>query len=178
MTLIVDASVAIKWYVGEPLSDLATELLSRPDLSAPSLIFAEVGNALWKRIRRGASTIEQATAALERLAADLATIESTTDLSAQAMRFAAELDHPIYDCFYLALAHRENAPIVTADRKLAWHAGQTFGELYDLAADPHERVNHWDDAAYAADKARLLSRLMGYCEGIETSRRVHRYCYA
>lgn len=28
-------------------------------------------------------------------------------------------DHPIYDCFYLALALKEDAPLVTADRKLA-----------------------------------------------------------
>ncbi len=28
------------------------------------------------------------------------------------------LDHPAYDCFYLALAEARDAPMVTADRRL------------------------------------------------------------
>jgi predicted nucleic acid-binding protein len=124
MSLIVDASVAIKWYVEEPASAEAEKLVIRTDLSAPSLIFAEVGNAFWKRIRRGASSIEQARAARHRLSDDLATIEPIAELHQGTMTLAIELDHPIYDCFYLALAARQNAPIATTDRRLAALAGR------------------------------------------------------
>jgi predicted nucleic acid-binding protein len=51
---VVDASVAVKWYLPEPESDAAGRLLDpEHDLIAPDLLFAEVGNALWKRWRRG-----------------------------------------------------------------------------------------------------------------------------
>ncbi len=37
----------------------------------------------------------------------------------QALTIAIELDHPIYDCFYLALAIRESTYVVTADNRFA-----------------------------------------------------------
>ncbi|HLQ88827.1 MAG TPA: sulfatase-like hydrolase/transferase [Xanthobacteraceae bacterium] len=37
--------------------------------------------------------------------------------------------------------------------------GVPWGELYDLASDPHEMHNLWDDPAHAADKLVLLERL-------------------
>ena len=60
MSLIVDASVGIKWYVDEPGTAQAVDVLARDDLVAPDLIFAEVGNAFWKRIHRGVSNLDQA----------------------------------------------------------------------------------------------------------------------
>ena len=35
----------------------------------------------------------------------------------------------------------------------------TEGELYVMADDPHQRVNRWDDPAYAAVKSDLLADL-------------------
>lgn len=119
MSLIVDASVALKWYVDEPGSGQAMALLERDDLMAPAIITAEVGNAFWKRIRRKASTLEQAAAALQRLPHDFYVVEPIDQLSDEALRSSVELGHPIYDCFYLVLARREEAGLVTADRKLA-----------------------------------------------------------
>ncbi|MHB9131283.1 MAG: sulfatase family protein [Armatimonadota bacterium] len=66
--------------------------------------------------------------------------------------------------------------IVTEDRKLTWYAGSREGELYDLARDPGEKVNRWDDPAYAHDRAQLLGRLLDLLEPLE--RRVPRDCYA
>jgi predicted nucleic acid-binding protein len=40
------------------------------------------------------------------------------ELRVRALALAIELRHPIYDCFYLALAERENAPLVTADEAM------------------------------------------------------------
>ena len=38
-------------------------------------------------------------------------------LAPSAARLAIDLDHPAYDCFYLALALQEQYPVVTADRR-------------------------------------------------------------
>jgi arylsulfatase A-like enzyme len=65
---------------------------------------------------------------------------------------------------------------VTLDRKLTWYHGQSFGELYDLVRDPAEKVNHWNDPDYAADKLLLLSRILERLEPLE--KRVPRDCYA
>ncbi len=40
------------------------------------------------------------------------------ELANRALSLAIELQHPIYDCFYLALAQRENALLITADERL------------------------------------------------------------
>jgi hypothetical protein len=45
--------------------------------------------------------------------------------------------------------------IVTDELKLTWYFGQSYGKLYDLVEDANERVNRWDDPAYADGKARL-----------------------
>ena len=66
--------------------------------------------------------------------------------------------------------------VITANRKLSWYHGQPFGELYDLDLDPREKVNRWDDPAYAGDKAALLSRIIASLEGLEV--RSPRHCYA
>src|SRR4029079_12620902 len=112
MNLIVDASVAMKWFADEPGSDQARGFLDQGGLVAPTLILAEMANAFWKRIRRGVSTLEQALAALERLPTVLAALEPIEPLRADAMVLSAQADHAAYDCFYLALAQRERAPLL------------------------------------------------------------------
>ncbi|MGH6913872.1 MAG: type II toxin-antitoxin system VapC family toxin, partial [Geminicoccales bacterium] len=42
----------------------------------------------------------------------------TVWLAGRAFEIAAELRHPVYDCFYLALAESQDAPLITADRRL------------------------------------------------------------
>ncbi len=66
--------------------------------------------------------------------------------------------------------------IVTTNRKLTWYAGQDYGELYDLEHDPREKINQWDNPAYAAEKARLLGQLLSMMEPLE--KRAPRYTYA
>ena len=47
--LVVDASIAVKWYVPEANSTQAAAILeSGAELLAPDLLVAEVGKVLWK----------------------------------------------------------------------------------------------------------------------------------
>ena len=80
---------------------------------------SEVANALWRKGRTG--EIERRAAGI--LLGDVQDmpVRWGTDeiLSVNAARLALSLDHPIYDCVYLALAHRIGAKVVTADRRFA-----------------------------------------------------------
>jgi predicted nucleic acid-binding protein len=118
MSLIVDASVAVKWFAAEEGSERAEALLEGEELIAPDLIVAEVGNTMWKKFRKRWLTQTQVIAAIEQLPRYFSRMISTPDLAPRAMELALLQDHPIYDCFYMALAERERLPIVTADERL------------------------------------------------------------
>ena len=122
MTIVVDASVALKWVLLEPGSDAAAKLRDE-DLLAPSLWRLEVASALWKRAKRGDITVPQALERMDALAqAPVATSPLEDDLSV-ALALAATLDHPVYDCLYLALAARNDTHVVTADVRF-WRVAQ------------------------------------------------------
>jgi predicted nucleic acid-binding protein len=114
---VVDASVAVKWLISEAHSEQALTLLDRrQSLIAPELLFAEAANALWALSRRGDIADTDLAEAIDVLkAAPIAVPASMRDLAPAASRLAADLDHPVYDCFYLALAIQEQYVVVTAD---------------------------------------------------------------
>jgi predicted nucleic acid-binding protein len=116
---VVDASVAVKWLIAETFSDQAVRLLDQKlTLIAPELLFAEAANALWMMCRRGGITKADLVEAVDVLkAAPVAVPVSMRELAASASRLAADLGHPAYDCFYLALAVQEQYPVVTADKR-------------------------------------------------------------
>jgi predicted nucleic acid-binding protein len=109
---VVDASVAVKWLITETFSDQALRLLDRElTLVAPELLFAEAANALWAMCRRGDIAQADFAEAVDVLkAAPIAVPVSMRELAASAARLATDLDHPAYDCFYLALACSNNIP--------------------------------------------------------------------
>jgi predicted nucleic acid-binding protein len=115
--MIVDASVAVKWVVYEDGSTEALDLLGR-ELAAPAIWLAEAANALRTKCARGELSEEEAT----EFALDLADAPVTSleikNLLPMAMRMALDLNHAIYDCFYLAAALRTDTKLVTADRRL------------------------------------------------------------
>ncbi len=113
--MIVDASVAFKWFAGEEGGDRALDLIGREEILAPVLMLAEIGNALWKKALR-----EQIDphASFEAELASLSSLVAIRDESAivpRALEMARALSHPVYDCIYLALAEAEEARLVTAD---------------------------------------------------------------
>lgn len=119
MTLVVDASVAVKWFFEERGHEQARALLSEDNpLIAPSIILAEIANAAWKRFRRREIDRSDADAVVTLMIGPFSDIAPIEVIAAAAARLSLDLDHPIYDCFYIALALRERAPLVTADRKV------------------------------------------------------------
>ena len=120
MRLVVDASVAVKWFVEEEYSADAGRLLEQGhELYAPRLLASEVGNALWRKVRTG--ELERSRAATLAAAISEAAVRWTEDeeVCPDAVRLSLALDRPVYDCVYLALAHRLGATLVTADVRFA-----------------------------------------------------------
>jgi predicted nucleic acid-binding protein len=119
MALIIDASVAIKWFIDEPGSDAARRLWrDEPELLAPDLIVPEVCNAAWRKVRLGQCHAAQAQKIAARLHHGVLEYRPTAPLASRAIELALDLAHPVYDCFYLALAAAEKADLVTADLRL------------------------------------------------------------
>lgn len=119
MTLVIDASVACKWFIEEEGSSAALEAVqSNEGLIAPDLIVAEVCNTVWKKLRGGQVTESQAEAAVESVGGFFDDLVPAAELAEPSFAIARSLDHPVYDCLYLALAERRDARLLSADRRL------------------------------------------------------------
>lgn len=118
--LVVDASVVLKWFVPEIHGDAARRLLGAAhQFLSPDLLFPEVGNAIWKKVRRGELTAEEG----QRLAADISSVAvetvSTRGLTIDAHALAVATGLTVYDAMYLALAVRLKTELITADDELS-----------------------------------------------------------
>jgi len=127
ITLVLDASVAVKWAVPsaqEPLTDEALRLFQRHlsgeiEFIVPDIFWAEVGNVLWRGIRQRRWPRDKTEAvAADLCAQDFQSVSSKT-LLPEALRIALLYDRNIYDCLYAALALESKADLITADERLA-----------------------------------------------------------
>jgi predicted nucleic acid-binding protein len=136
--IVVDASVAVKWFSSEAGSAAALALLDGSEqMLAPAVIRVEVAAAMVKKARAGIVTGEEASGMIElwfgaASSGRLVMVPDEDDLLAAA-RIAIELRHPIYDCLYLALAQRHAIPLMTADAAFAARAGHRYAEITLLA---------------------------------------------
>jgi predicted nucleic acid-binding protein len=119
VTVVVDASVAIKWFVRESLHREALRLLDKPeDLHAPDLIAAEVTNIAWKKVRLGEVRREQATEIAGAIRQGSPLLYPVALYIERALEIAFALDHPVYDSLYIACAEALDGMLITADDKL------------------------------------------------------------
>lgn len=123
-TLVIDASIAVKWVVEEQGTAQALMLRRRARLIAPELLVAECANILWKKVQRNELSNEEAVLAARLLQAAEIELASTRFLLESATRMAILLDHPAYDCVYLALAVANSCRFVTADERLLRKIGK------------------------------------------------------
>lgn len=120
MKIIIDASVAAKWFFSENLHEMADlyadEAYTR---FAPELLIPEFTNIICRKTREGVITFEQGIMILNRFLT-FHTIQyiPVQELSIRSYEIAFRLQHPAYDYFYLSAAERRQAILVTADRQL------------------------------------------------------------
>ena len=122
---VVDASVGIKLFVDEPLSEQAHALFAKlsedppAELYIPDLFFIECTNILLKYMRRFGRSLEDSqadTVDLNKLALKPV---STADLMTDALLLASQMNLTAYDACYAVLAHKLNIPLITADEPMA-----------------------------------------------------------
>lgn len=118
--LVIDANVVIKWHVAEVHTDAALRLLrdDAPALHVPELLFPEVGNILWKKVRRGDLTEDEARKIGRLVAAAPLEVHPSAPLLEAALEIALSTGRTVYDSQYVALAIQMVSRLVTADEKL------------------------------------------------------------
>ena len=155
MKLSVDASVAVKWFVTEPLSENARLLLAhRLDLHAPDMLLAEFANVICKKVRR--KELQASPRYIDALSSfsETITLLPVGDLIERAMQISLEIEHPVYDCLYLACAEETESKLVTADRKLV---DKVSGRSLDIDID-FIGADGFADAVIAAATALVIRK--------------------
>jgi predicted nucleic acid-binding protein len=122
---VVDASVGVRLFLPEEYAQQVHELFESAvgegsgSLFVPDLFFIECANVLWKKVRRSEYSEEMALANLSDLRAlDLPTTP-TTELMERALEIACQCGTTACDACYVALAERNDIPLLTADSRLA-----------------------------------------------------------
>lgn len=116
--VVIDASVAVKWFLEEDYSNKATALRadyldSAVDIVVPDLLPYEVLNALKYSGDFGKLELEKVAEILENYQLARLPIPGK-----EAVAAAYEYGITIYDAAYVAVAKKEDAAFYTADRKL------------------------------------------------------------
>lgn len=127
MTVVIDASVGLKWlplFGKEQLVDQAKALLDRKisgeiSLIVPDLFWLEISSTLCKMVRRNKCTVDESLRSLEEMQQlPLQTLPST-ELINFAQQLAIQYGRSVYDGLYIALARTTRSQLITADEKLA-----------------------------------------------------------
>ncbi len=118
MSKVIDASVAIKWYVPEIYEQEATRLQkSGDDLHAPELILPEFGNIVWKKVARGEITEKEGQRIVSEFSKTNLILHSHSQIIKSAFTGATMTNQTVYDWTYLALALSLGCQFVTADER-------------------------------------------------------------
>jgi predicted nucleic acid-binding protein len=118
MRLVVDASVAIQWYLQEQFTNAALNALKADtSIHAPESIVAEFGNVLWKKVRSGDINREAADAVSDAFLRRRIQLHPLRPILCQALEHAPDSSIPVYDWMYVVLAKSLDCRFVTADRR-------------------------------------------------------------
>lgn len=129
--VVVDSSVVIKWFVLEPYSNEARQVLREYEMGvlnllAPDFMLAEFGNILWKKRRFQGLQESDAQLIIDAFRRLTFVLTPTSVLLEEAYRLAISHQCTVYDALYLALSVREQCRFVTADRPLVNSVGTSL----------------------------------------------------
>jgi predicted nucleic acid-binding protein len=116
---VIDASILVKLFFEEEHSDTSVRCVQNAsELLAPDLLWVEAANVVWKRLRRNELYAADAAALVDEMLRVPIVTHGHVGLASSALALAAETGRTVYDCLYLALAIRENIPLLTGDERL------------------------------------------------------------
>ncbi len=118
-SLVVDASVAVKWFVPEVHEIAAQKFIDhRYQLFAPDLLWPEFGNILWKKQTRQQISPQATRQILIDFRRHRVGIVPSEPFVIAALEIAERIGRTVYDSLYIALAQRLGCRVVTADERL------------------------------------------------------------
>ncbi len=135
---VIDASVGIKLFVVEELSEVVDQLFEQLTIDPPAqfyvpdLFFIECTNILWKYVWRFDYPAENAQQDVIDLRALALTTISTADLLKPALELALKYNITAYDASYVTLANQLALPLVTADTRLVRKLADSDIDVRDL----------------------------------------------
>ncbi|MDD5153223.1 MAG: type II toxin-antitoxin system VapC family toxin [Desulfovibrionales bacterium] len=133
-SIVLDTSVAIKWFFKEPYEKEA--LLLRDafregacPLFAPDLIYPEFANTVWKRVNFNNLAPEEGIRIIRIFQRVPLEIAASRDLLEEAFSIAGQHKCTVYDALFLALGNERSCRIITADRKFYEAVSVTFPNM-------------------------------------------------
>jgi predicted nucleic acid-binding protein len=136
---VVDASVVVKLYLREELSDVTEALFEAPGTQSffvPDIFYCECANIFWKNVRRLNIQPAYAQSSLHRLMDLIVFPVSSTELLHDTLDLALEYGITAYDASYVALSEKLRIPLITADRKLITNLQGTGTNIHWLGNLP------------------------------------------
>lgn len=132
--ICIDASLVVRLMVNPPGTDVRPLWerwkAARTPLAAPTLIYFEVANALYRYEKQGLFGPETTDSALEAALSLPVRLYGETTLHHRAVELARRFALPAsYDANYLALAERLGTELWTCDRRLANRVQQPWVRL-------------------------------------------------
>ena len=119
MILIVDASIALSWFVEQPLSRHALHLVAaHSPLYAPDVFLTETACAAWRLAQQGAIAPAQAAGIADAVTEGVPAIFASGPYLGGAMQLALALQHPLPGCLYLACARELGGRVITTDARI------------------------------------------------------------
>ena len=143
--IVVDASLAVKWFLPEPGAEAAAALLLEQDeIAGPDMLAVEVHATLVRGANMVKSNRLEAETAIRRFQAmiesgEVTLIRSLPNQIERAANLAIDLGHPLKDCLYLALAMELDCELMTCDARFAekakgvWDRVRALGERSNVA---------------------------------------------
>ena len=132
MRVVLDANAAIEVALdGKAANELSQALAKSEEVIAPELLVPEIVNAIWKYHQFAEFDVSKCEKALELAVGIVDRLVSHSEIYRDAFALSrAQKTRAAYDMFYLALALRENAVLLTLDatlKKEARRAGIRVG---------------------------------------------------
>lgn len=118
MRFVVDASVAVKWFVPEDDDESALKLLDPSnELHAPDLLIPEFGNTIWKKLQREELNPDEARTVIRALPVVPFVTHASGELLPAAFDIAVRTSRTVYDSLYISLAIALRSQLITADER-------------------------------------------------------------
>jgi predicted nucleic acid-binding protein len=139
LNYVVDASVALKWFLPEGDNASADDVLNaflngKIGLNAPDLLLIVAASALWRRsVVRGELASSEAKAIYRDMLTLPVNFQSMDRLAAASFALAITHRHSAYDAVYCALAIEMDCELITSDATPVAKLGKVFPFIRHLS---------------------------------------------